>query len=122
MKKDSTLATYTRSNKEGDFVLPQIEQGNYILLITYPKYADFADEYNVEGDMDLGNMILTPRSILLQEVVIRSGQAIRIRGDTTEFAADSFCKRRCNSRRPAEEIARVAGEYKRRNNCTGKKS
>jgi len=92
-KKDSTLITYTRSNKEGEFILPEIEQGNYILLISYPKYADFADEYNLEGDLDLGSITLTPRSILLQEVVIRSGQAIKIRGDTTEFTADSFIVR-----------------------------
>jgi hypothetical protein len=38
---------------------------------------------------------------LLKEVIVRSGSAIRIKGDTTEFTADSFVsKRRCHGGRP----------------------
>lgn len=90
-KKDSTLARFTRSDKNGAFELLDITPGKYILLITYPKFADFADEVELkEGLNNMGQVPLTQKSVLLQEVVIRSGQAIRIKGDTTEFAADSF--------------------------------
>ncbi|MDQ3842435.1 MAG: TonB-dependent receptor family protein, partial [Bacteroidota bacterium] len=91
-KKDSTLARFTRSDKSGHFTLPNISSGSYVILITFPKFADFADTLHVnEGsDLDLGSIALTLKSHLLQEVIIRSAGAIRIKGDTTEFVADSF--------------------------------
>ena len=90
-KKDSTLARFTRSDKNGAFDLQDLTPGKYVLLITYPKFADFADEVELkEGLTNMGRVPLTQKSVLLQEVVIRSGQAIRIKGDTTEFNADSF--------------------------------
>ncbi|ANE49535.1 outer membrane beta-barrel protein [Flavisolibacter tropicus] len=90
-KNDSTLARFTRSDKNGAFDLQNLKPGKYILLITFPKFADYADEVELkDGQKDIGQISLTPKSVLLKEVVIRSGQAIRIKGDTTEFNADSF--------------------------------
>ncbi|HYH15680.1 MAG TPA: TonB-dependent receptor [Flavisolibacter sp.] len=90
-KKDSTLASFTRSDKNGNFDFQNLTPGKYVLLITFPKFADYADEIEIkEGQKDLGKVPLTQKSVLLKEVVIRSGQAIRIKGDTTEFNADSF--------------------------------
>ncbi len=40
--------------------------------------------------LDLGNIALTNKGTLLKEVIVRTGSAIRIKGDTTEFTADSF--------------------------------
>src|ERR1700694_5141043 len=90
-KKDSSLAKFTRSDKNGQFSIAHVDSGKYVLLVTYPKFADYVDEVTVNGkDVDLGVISLTQSSILLKEVIIRSGQAIRIKGDTTEFIADSF--------------------------------
>ncbi len=91
-EKDSTLAGFTRSNKSGEFLTPKLPAGSYLYLISYPKYADYADKVMLkEGEtFDLGNIALTLTSTLLDEVVVRSGSAIRIKGDTTEFIADSF--------------------------------
>jgi hypothetical protein len=89
---DSVLVKYTRSDNAGHFKLQNIIPAKYIVLITYPRFADFADVYDVKepGGLDLGTIALTSKATLLQEVVIRSGAAIRIKGDTTEFVADSF--------------------------------
>jgi len=93
-KKDSTLVTFSRSDKNGHFALHNVVPGQYILLITFPKYADYSDVVEVkEGDFEIGKVSLTPKSLLLKEVIVRSGQAIRIKGDTTEFTADSFVVR-----------------------------
>ena len=90
-KKDSSLAKFSRSDKNGQFTIPNVDSGKYILLVTYPRFADYVDEVTVNGkDVDLGLISLTQTSILLKEVIVRSGQAIRIKGDTTEFTADSF--------------------------------
>jgi hypothetical protein len=90
-QKDSTLALFTRSDKNGAFELQNLVPGKYILLITFPKFADYADQVDlIAGQNNLGQIPLTQKSLLLKEVVIRSGQAIRIKGDTTEFNADSF--------------------------------
>jgi hypothetical protein len=89
-KKDSTLVTFTRTDKNGRFQLSQIPIGKYTLLVTFPRFADFTEDVDVKEDTDLGNLALTSKSTLLKEVFVRSGSAIRIKGDTTEFTADSF--------------------------------
>jgi hypothetical protein len=62
-----------------------------VVLVTFPRFADYADEIEVTGnEVDMGRLALTLKSTLLKEVIVRSGSAIRIKGDTTEFTADSF--------------------------------
>lgn len=91
-KSDSTLFKFTRSGKDGSFYLGDLTPGKYILLVTYPKFADYADDIEITSQpvQDAGKIPLTLRSSLLDAVVIRSAGAIRIKGDTTEFVADSF--------------------------------
>lgn len=89
-KSDSTLVAYTRSDKEGRFALPKTDTGKYVLLVTYPKFADYMDDLVVTGDMNMGDVNMTPASKLLDAVIIKTVGAIRIKGDTTEFVADSF--------------------------------
>lgn len=89
-RSDSTLVAYTRSDKEGRFVLPPADTGKYVMLITYPKLADFMDGLEIKGDVNMGDVYMTPASKLLDAVIVRSVGAIRIKGDTTEFVADSF--------------------------------
>jgi hypothetical protein len=88
--KDSTLAGFVRTDARGKFELPKLDTGKYMLMVTYPKFADYVDDITVTGDRDLGILPLTPTLVLMKEIVIRGGAAIRIKGDTTEFTADSF--------------------------------
>ena len=91
LKKDSTLYKFTRTNKAGAFQIADVQAGSYLLLVTYPKFADYAEDVIVKTDAtDLGVVPLTQRSHLLQNVIIKNAGAIRIKGDTTEFVADSF--------------------------------
>ncbi len=90
-KNDSTLLTFTRSSKDGTFHLPNVAKGKYFVMVTFPKFADYVDEVNVDAPVvDMGTIALTQKATLLKEVVIQSGRAIRIKGDTTEYVADSF--------------------------------
>lgn len=90
-QKDTTLVTFSRSDKDGDFKIDHLEPGQYILLITFPKYGDYVEAINLKEKetIDLKNIFLTEKAKLLQEIIIKQA-AIRIKGDTTEFAADSF--------------------------------
>lgn len=89
-QSDSTLVSFTRSNKEGYFSFPGADTGRYVLLVTYPRFADYMEGIELSKKLDLGNVYMTPVSKLLNEVIVRTTGAMRIKGDTTEFVADSF--------------------------------
>ena len=90
--KDSVLIKFTRTDTHGSFSIANLSKGDYIMMITYPKFADYADKITLpaSGELDLATIPLTPKSVLLAEVIIRNNAAIKIKGDTTEFTADSF--------------------------------
>ena len=91
-KSDSLLITFTRTNSKGEFLISKAPDSSCIIMITYPKYADFADVVTLKPAkiLDIGKISLIQKAILLQEVIVHSTGAIRIKGDTTEFVADSF--------------------------------
>ncbi len=90
-KSDSVLISYSRSDKNGNFSLKQVPPGKSILMITHPAYADYIDVLDFQSpDTDLGRIYMTLKSQLLQEVIVSNSGAIRVKGDTTEFKADSF--------------------------------
>lgn len=90
--KDSVLVKFTRTNKEGSFNLPNISAGKYIVMVTYPAYADYVDIINTTGGItDLGKISVITKATLLQEVIVKQTiGSIRMKGDTTEYKADSF--------------------------------
>jgi hypothetical protein len=88
---DSVMIKFIRTDSHGTFAMNDVSEGEYLLMITYPKFADYGDRITLKGpQLDLGVVPLTPRSLLLQEVVVRNNRAISIKSDTTEFTADSF--------------------------------
>jgi hypothetical protein len=90
---DSVLVSFTRSNKDGQFQLQKLPPGKFIVMITRPAYADYYDRVEVTpgAAVDLGKISMTLKSQLLAEVVVQHKLgAIRIKGDTTEYIADSF--------------------------------
>src|SRR6476661_4898929 len=92
--KDSILVTFTRANTEGDFTFSNIVDGNYILLVTYPDYANYVEKFQIsekQRTKDLGEINLLLKARLLQEVIIKGeAVAMKVKGDTTEFNAGSF--------------------------------
>jgi hypothetical protein len=89
--KDSILYRFTRSGADGSFSIKNVRPGNYILMTTHPFFGDLLDNIEVkDADTKLGIIGLTSKSKLLQEVIVKSGSPIKIKGDTTIYTADSF--------------------------------
>ncbi len=88
--KDSILYKFTRSNTEGKYYFQNVENGEYILMTTHPYYADVLDDINIKGDVTLPAYSLISKAKLLQEVIVKTGSPIKIKGDTTIYTADSF--------------------------------
>lgn len=90
--KDSVLYKFTRTDQNGNFSIQNMNAGKYFIYLTYPGYADFMDTVNIQAgkEIDMGSLALLTREHLLQEVIVNQQGAIRIKGDSTEFKADSF--------------------------------
>jgi hypothetical protein len=88
---DSVMQTFSRAGSDGSFSL-RAKPGQYFLLISYPGFADYTDSLRAyEGLIDLGTVFLTPRSKLLEEIIIQKKiPSMRMKGDTIVYKADSF--------------------------------
>jgi hypothetical protein len=92
-RTDSVLVTFSRTDKAGQFTLGKVPPGKFILMVTHPMYADYIDNIEVTdaNPVELGNVKMILKSQLLQEVIVSHKLgAIRIKGDTIEYKADSF--------------------------------
>lgn len=89
---DSVLVKFARADKSGHFSISDLDSGSYILMFTHPYLGDFFDHVTLTAGAkkDLGNVNMIPKSKLLEEVIVKSGSPIRIKGDTTIYTADSF--------------------------------
>ncbi len=89
--KDSVLYRTTRTQDDGHFDLSEVNKGSYILMIAYPQYADYLEKIELNESIDLKIIPLNTKVHLLKEVIIKNTvSAIRVKGDTTEYKADSF--------------------------------
>jgi hypothetical protein len=92
--KDSTLVTFTRAVSNGDFFIGNLTKGKFILLVTYPGYADYVENFtldSVKKSHIFGSINMLLKAKLLADVIVKGTRAaIKIKGDTTEFDAKAF--------------------------------
>ena len=93
--KDSTLRSFTRAGADGSFsITKNLGKGKFILLVTYPKYADYVEEFTLDSahtTHNFGRISVILKSKLLEGVIVKGTRAaIKIKGDTTEYNASSF--------------------------------
>lgn len=92
-KADSVLITHTRTNQQGAFQLQVASTGNFIILVSHALFADYVDDIEVkrgESHLNLGEIPMIQRTQMLKEVIIKNTAAVKVKGDTLEFLADSF--------------------------------
>ncbi|RZJ88350.1 MAG: carboxypeptidase regulatory-like domain-containing protein, partial [Chryseobacterium sp.] len=92
--KDSTLKSFTRTAADGSFEIGKLNKGKYILMVTYPGYADYIEGFTLDSlksEKDFGILHMLLKSKLLEDVIIKgTAAAIKINGDTTEFNAAAY--------------------------------
>ena len=92
--KDSTLLKFSRTAGDGSFSITNLPSGKFILLATYPGYADYVEHFKLDSTSalkDFGKINMLLKSNLLKDIVIKGTvDAIKIKGDTTEYNANSF--------------------------------
>jgi hypothetical protein len=93
---DSILIKTTRTDTHGKFELKNLPKGDYKILISYPKMADYIRNLRLSdsSNLDLGSINMELQSKVLNEVVIQATKsAVHMKGDTLIFQADSFAVR-----------------------------
>jgi hypothetical protein len=92
--KDSTLRSFVRVKADGLFNIDNLIKGKFILLVTYPGYADYVERFSLDSSKishDFGKVNLILKAKLLADVIIQGKRAaIKIKGDTTEFDARAY--------------------------------
>lgn len=89
--KDSILYKFTRTDVNGKFSFKNLKPGEYVVMTTHPYFADVVLNLNLtDPNTSIPVIALTSKSKLLEEVIIKSGSPIKIKGDTTVYTADSF--------------------------------
>ncbi len=93
-EKDSILVKFTRTQSDGSFSINGLPKGKFLLMVTYPGYADYIDNFSLDSahlQQDFGKVSIVLKARLLADIVIK-GQvtAIKIKGDTTEFNAAAY--------------------------------
>jgi hypothetical protein len=92
--KDSILRKFTRANETGNFSVDGLKPGKFILLISYPDYADYVEQFSLDSAStthNFGSIDMRLKSRILKEVMIKGDiRAIKIKGDTTEFNAKAY--------------------------------
>lgn len=92
--KDSTLVTFARTDRNGEFSIGNLHKGQFILLTVYPGYADYVEQFSLDSAKtthDFGKLNMILKSKLLAEVIIKGEHIpIKIKGDTTEFNAKAY--------------------------------
>ncbi|HWZ05067.1 MAG TPA: outer membrane beta-barrel protein [Mucilaginibacter sp.] len=92
--KDSTLVSFTRAVTNGAFTLGNLHKGKFILLVSYPTYADYVEQFSLDSaksSYDFGKLNMLLKAKLLRDVIIKGTRsAMKIKGDTTEYNAGAF--------------------------------
>ncbi len=90
---DSILVKHIWLNEQGTFLFDKLPSDIYLLQITRPTFVDYEEKIRLKENelFDIGTINMISKANLLKEVIVKDKMnAIRIKGDTTEFLVDSF--------------------------------
>ncbi len=93
-KKDSSLVTFTMADNLGRFELNELANGDYRILVTHVNYHNTNKFFTIDSEhknVDLGNIVMTDKSKVLNEVIITGESApVTLVGDTIQYNAGFF--------------------------------
>lgn len=90
---DSSLVTFTVSNKNGQFEFKGLAVGDFKVVIAHQSLEPYQKLISITAEnklVDLTEMKLSPKVKTLTGVVINTEAPVQIKGDTVQFKADAF--------------------------------
>lgn len=88
---DSAQVTGIISDQEGNFEMPNVSEGDYILKIQYLGYNQVFKNIQITNDLDVGTIGISEEATALNEVVVAARRSTGTqRSDTTMYNADAF--------------------------------
>jgi hypothetical protein len=79
------------SDLDGNFVLENIKEGEYLMKVQYLGYENLFKNIQLQRDIELGNVMIRETATDLSEVTISAPRATGTqKGDTTLYNADAF--------------------------------
>lgn len=91
--KDSSIASFTLSNKLGAFEVKGLATGDYRVVISSKGYMEYKKTISLTETnkvVDLGSLILSKDYKTLEGVTITSESPIQVKNDTVQFNASGF--------------------------------
>jgi hypothetical protein len=91
--RDSSLATFTLTNKSGVFEVRGLANGEYHLIISHSSYDPFSKTFSIsdsQKNIDLGTLFPATGGKSLQNVTVVTNIPIVIKEDTVQFNAAAF--------------------------------
>jgi len=92
--KDSVLVNFALAQDNGSFAIGNLPSGKFILLVTYPDYADYVEQFSLDAEhptKDFGNINLRQTARILHDVIVKGDvRAIKMKGDTAEFDPKAY--------------------------------
>ncbi len=89
--KDSVLYKFARTDVNGKYNIKNLNPGEYLVMTTHPYFADVIFNLGFkDAETAMPKIALTSKSKLLEEVIVKTGSPIKLKGDTTVYTADSF--------------------------------
>ncbi|MBK8606431.1 MAG: TonB-dependent receptor family protein [Chitinophagaceae bacterium] len=91
--KDSSLATFTLSNKQGGFEVKGLADADYLLIVSHKSYDPFSKSFTLSAEnktINFGSVFPGTSGKSLENVVISSYVPIQVKGDTVQFNASAF--------------------------------
>jgi hypothetical protein len=91
--KDSSLVSYTLSNKQGGFELKALDTGDYRIIISFQGFQSFSKNFSIAKNKkiaDLGEIRMDKEYKALGEVIVKDDAPIKIKNDTVEFKGNAF--------------------------------
>ena len=90
--KDSTLISFVRADSSGNFRIPSLSKGKYLLSASYVGYVPLWREIEMPegGHLDMGRLIMTDLTHAGDVTVTARRPPVTINNDTVEFNAENF--------------------------------
>ncbi|MES1218173.1 MAG: TonB-dependent receptor, partial [Bacteroidota bacterium] len=91
--KDSSLASFTLSDKQGGFEIKGLDSGSYRLVISHQGYMETKQSFSISRlnkTIDLGNLAIPKEYKTLEGVTITSEAPIQVKNDTVQFNSSGF--------------------------------